>query len=364
MSLWTEVAPRLAAGDELSYEESRQVMALIMSGQLDEIKLSAFLSMTAVRGVTVHELQGLADQMQASAETVDLPAGAVDIVGTGGDGAKTVNVSTMAAIVIAASGFPVVKHGNRASTSACGSADLLEALGVDLNLSTQDVERSYREAGIAFLFANKFHPSMRHAARVRRELGFPTAFNVLGPLANPARPRASAVGVAKESAAPLVAGVFANRGTSAFVFRGRDLGLDELSTIEPAQIWTVQRGQVRYTELDFCDLLGVPRASVDALRGGDAAYNAEVARNVLAGSEGPITQAVALNAAVGMMAGAAAGLAQPELQGEQVFASTDWLEEDALLDGFRRGFEMAHETLSSGDALEKLQSWVSATQDI
>lgn len=359
MTQWAQLAPILAAGQDLTYQQSRDLMGLIMGGELGEVRLSAFLSMIAVRGIAVNELHGLADQMQAEAQKIDLPSESVDIVGTGGDGAHTVNISTMAAIVIAAAGYPVVKHGNRASTSSSGSADLLEALGVDLNLNNQQIRRSFQQANIAFLFANKFHPSMRHAARVRRDLGFPTAFNVLGPLTNPARPRASAVGVARAEAAPLVAGVFAQRGSNAFVFRGLETGLDELSTVEEARIWAVQDGEVLETEVNPASLLHIPRAALQDLRGGDAHDNARVAHRVFAGEEGPIADAVALNAALGMMAASASGLV-PE--GGQVFTATTWTDPEILVAGLREGYEHAMGVLSSGRAANTLETWVNSTK--
>ncbi len=359
MGLWREIAPALAAGRRLSYDQSRAVMATIMAGELDEVKLSSYLSMTALRGVDVAELRGLADEMQDASEHIDLPSGVVDIVGTGGDAANTVNISTMAALVIAAAGYPVVKHGNRASTSACGSADLLETLGVDLNLPNKQIIEAFTKAHIAFLFANKFHPSMRHAARVRRELGFPTTFNVLGPLTNPVHPVASAVGVARESAAPLVAGVFAQRGTSAFVFRGANLGLDELTPVEPTQIWAIQEGQVASFEIDPADIVGIKHCSVEDLRGGDAEVNGAVARRVLEGEEGPVAHAVAMNAAIGIMAAAAA-----EVQGEAVrpLVAGDWREKAQFVSGFETAFEIAVEALSSGAAHRTLTEWVGATR--
>ena len=359
MSQWCELAPLLVEGESLSYDQSREVMALIMAGELDEVKLSSYLSIMAVRGVRVGELRGLADEMQASAKPIDLPPQVIDIVGTGGDKANTVNISTMAALVIAAMGSPVVKHGNRASTSACGSADLLEALGVDLNLPSARIISSFDEAGIAFLFANKFHPSMRHAARVRRDLGFPTAFNVLGPLTNPVRPAASAVGVARADAAPLVAGVFAQRGTSAFVFRGIEFGLDELTSAEPSQLWAIQGGQIAQMEIDPAQMLGIDTCTIEELQGSTAAVNSVVARGVFAGEGGPVADAVAMNAAVGMMAGQAAGVGSLLPRSED----TNWLDEANFATGFREAFKLAKLTLASGAAEAKLETWVAATRE-
>ncbi len=361
MTLWRELAPRLAGGDRLSYEESRQVMAEIMAGELGEIGLASYLSMVALRGVGVAELRGLADEMRSVAKPIDLPEQVVDIVGTGGDKANTVNISTMAALVIAAAGYPVVKHGNRASTSACGSADLLEELGVDLEMRSSEIIASFGAADIAFLFANKFHPSMRHAARVRRDLGFPTAFNILGPLTNPVRPVASAVGVARRDAAPLVAGVFRERGSSAFVFRGLEVGLDELSPVESAQVWVVSGGEISELEIDPASILGIPRCTVDDLRGGAAAHNAKVAREVFAGAEGPVRNSVAMNAAIGMMAGHAAGLPGPLAE---VGLEGDWFEADGFAVALRAAYEVAEVTLASGATEETLRNWVEVSRTV
>lgn len=345
MKRWEDLAPGLAAGEKLTYQDSRGLMSTIMSGAMDDVRLAALLSVLALRGVDVPELQGLADEMRSRALQVSLPHSVVDIVGTGGDRANTANISTMAAIAIAAAGLPVVKHGNRASTSACGSADVLEALGVNLELEIPQLVDSFEQTGITFLFANKFHPSMRHAARVRRELGFPTVFNVLGPLTNPARPDVSVVGVAREGAAPLVAGVFAERGTSAYVFRGEELGLDEVTTAEPAHVWEVRNGGVNEFVFDPAEVIGRPRATVGDLRGGTPQENADIARRVLEGEPGPITDAVALNSALALMAA----------QGDEEVNEGTF--EQRLSDAF----ESVQEVLQSGAAARKLDAWVGAT---
>lgn len=342
MSSWEDIAQELSSGRPLDYRQSRDLMSLIMSGSLDEVRLASFLSFLALRGVEVPELRGLADEMRSLALSINLPTDVVDIVGTGGDRANTVNISTMAALVIAAAGLPVVKHGNRASTSACGSADVLEALGVNLDLEISQIVDIFDETGIAFLFANKFHPSMRHAARVRRELAFPTVFNVLGPLTNPAKPDISVVGVAKEGFAPLVAGVFAERGTSAYVFRGAEFGLDEMTTAEPTEIWEVRDGRIDYLVIDPAEALGLPQASLDELRGGKPQENANIAHRVLSGEEGAIANAVALNASLALMA------AQPDANGSF---------EDRLASAMGK----ATEVLSSGSAEKTLKDWVKAT---
>lgn len=351
MSSWSSIAPVLAGGGRLSYRQSRRMMQEVMSGIVDDVQLAAFLSLLTLRGADVAELRGLADEMQEHAESIDLPHDVVDIVGTGGDGAQTVNISTMASVVIAAAGFPVVKHGNRASTSKSGSADVLEALGVNLELSAQELVQAFDECGIAFLFANKFHPSMRYAARVRRDLGFPTVFNILGPLTNPARPTASVVGVAREKMAPLVAGVFQQRGTSAFVFRGTRYGLDELSTVEPAVVWEAHDGNLVQSVIDPARLLGLKQADLSELKGGGPQENAQVARDVFEGAPGPIAQSVALNAAMGIIAAqeqAGSGSPAPGPTGPL---------EDRLV----AAYEVAWSTMEDGLASAKLDAWVRAT---
>ena len=347
MNTWEKLAPRLVSGQELTYEEAHDLMDQVMSGELGEIRLSSLLSLLAMRGVRAEELAAMADSMREHARHIDLPRTAVDIVGTGGDQANTVNISTMAAVAIAAAGTPVVKHGNRASTSASGSADVLEALGVKLEMTESQIARSFAAAGIAFLFANNFHPSMRFAAGVRGSLAYPTVFNILGPLTNPARPRASAIGVANPAAAPLMASVFARRGTSALVFRGADRGLDEITTAEPTQIWTVYDGEVSYQEIDPAADFGFAPASLADLRGGTPRENADVARRVFAGEPGPVTDAVTLNAAAGLAAAAMMDGQAP---------ATD------LRETLAEPLQTARETLESGKAAETLAAWIAATE--
>ena len=293
----------MIAGEALDYDQSYWLMDQVMSGELGEARLASFLTAMAIKGATVEEIHGLADGMQDHAASVDLPSRALDIVGTGGDGYKTVNISTMSAIVAASMGIPLVKHGNRASTSKSGSADVIEALGVNLDVEPADLRRIFDQVGIAFLFANKMHPSMRFAAPVRRALGFPTAFNVLGPLTNPAKVQACAIGAAKEENARLMAGVYASRGLSALVLRGATTGLDELTTADSNQIWIVSGGQVSEVAFDARESLGMASASIDDLAGGEAADNAAVAREVLAGGgSSAVRDAVALNVGAGILA--------------------------------------------------------------
>src|SRR5687768_15486425 len=275
-------------------------MDTIMSGEATPAQIAGFLVALSAKGETVEELSGLVDAMLAHANPVSISGQKLDIVGTGGDQLNTVNISTMAAFVAAGAGAKVVKHGNRAASSSSGSADVLEALGVRLDLTIQEVARNAEEAGITFCFAQVFHPSFRHTAVPRRELAVPTAFNFLGPLTNPAKVQASAVGVANARMAPLVAGVLAQRGSRGLVFRGND-GLDELTTTGPSTVWEIRAGAV--SEMTFSPQdLGISLATVEQLRGGNAEVNAAVVRDVLAGKEGAARDAVLLNAAAGLVA--------------------------------------------------------------
>ena len=275
-------------------------MNAIMSGEASPVQVAGFLVALRAKGETVDELSGLVEAMIAHANPIAISGEKLDIVGTGGDQLNTVNISTMAALIAAGAGAKVVKHGNRAASSSSGSADVLEALGVRLDLPIPRVARNAEEAGITFCFAQVFHPSMRHAAVARRELGVPTAFNFLGPMINPAHVQASAVGVANAQMAPLVAGVFAKRGSRGLVFRGND-GLDELTTTGPSHVWEIRNGQVTEQMFDPREL-GIRQATVEELRGGDAVANAAVVRSVLSGEPGPARDAALLNAAAGLVA--------------------------------------------------------------
>jgi anthranilate phosphoribosyltransferase len=345
---WPDLIARLVARQDLTAAETGWAMDQVMTARSTPAQLAGFLVGLATKGETVDELRGLADAMLAHAEPIDISgADVVDIVGTGGDRMHTVNISTMASLVIAAAGVGVVKHGNRASSSSSGSADVLEALGVDLNLPIPRVEEVFRELRITFCFANLFHPSFRHAAIARRELGVGTAFNVLGPLTNPARPRAGAIGVANAATAPLVAGVLAGRGTDALVFRGQN-GLDELSAAALNDVWEVRDGKVVEHTLDAVAELGLVPATVADLRGQDAQYNAGVARRVLAGEPGPVREAVLLNAAGALVA-------HGTLPGTEPGTGT-------LVGRLRAGLDHAARSVDSGAAGELLERWVALTR--
>lgn len=343
---WPDLITQLISGCDLTQEETAWAMDQVMSGEVSPITLAGFLTALATKGETVAELAGLAQAMLAHANTPDLPSDCVDIVGTGGDRLGTVNISTMASVVIAAAGVPVVKHGNRAASSASGSADVLGALGINLDLDMAGVQEVFSEVGLTFLFANKVHPSMRFAAPARSELKVATAFNMLGPLTNPARPRAGAIGVSREAFAPLVAGVLAQNGVRALVFRGEN-GLDELSSTCVNQVWDVADGEVALREFDAIKELGIAPATIDQLRGGDAAANAQITERVLSGESGPIADTVALNAAAAMTAYAAS-------RGESTGGS--------LGEQIAPHFEVAQQVLADGRAANLLARWREVSQ--
>jgi anthranilate phosphoribosyltransferase len=304
---WPGLLGRLLRGEHLAAADTTWVMDRVLSAEATSAQLAGFLVALRAKGETAEEIAGLAEAMLSRTQRFTVDGTAVDVVGTGGDQAHTVNISTMAAIVVAAAGVPVVKHGNRAASSACGSADVLEALQVAIDLPPAGVERCVAEVGIGFCFAPVFHPAMRHTGAARRELGVPTAMNVLGPLTNPAQPVAALVGCADARLAPVIAEVLAGRGGSALVVRGDD-GLDELTTTTTSTVWVVADGEVRAETFDP-HALGVGVATRDDLRGGDAAHNAAVCRRLLAGETGPVRDAVLLNAAGALVAATGTGAA-------------------------------------------------------
>ena len=305
--LWPRTLQRLVSHESLSTEEAADAMRAIMSGDVTPGLVGGFLMALRTKGETVDELDGLARTVLEFANPVSPPAPVVDTCGTGGDRSGTFNISTVSAIVVAGAGVPVAKHGNRAASSHCGSADLLEALGVKIDLDAAGVERCLAEAGIGFMFAPVFHPAFRHAAPVRGELRVPTSFNFMGPLTNPARPTAQVVGVSDERMLPLMAEVLARRGIRATLFRGED-GLDELTTTGLSLVLDVRDGEVVESRLDPTEH-GISLASREDLSGGDPAESARVARAVLGGEPGPKRDVVLLNAGAALeVAGAAADL--------------------------------------------------------
>lgn len=342
---WPNLLGRLIARTDLDAADTAWAMDEVMAGNASPAQVAAFVVALRAKGETADELSGLAATMLAHARRVDLDLDvipAIDVVGTGGDGAHTVNISTMSAIVAAGAGVPVVKHGNRAASSQCGTADVLEALGVAIDLGPSEVARSVSEAGIGFCFAPVFHPAMRHAAGPRREIGVPTAFNLLGPLTNPAQPRAALVGCADERMAPAMAQVFASRGAYVLVVRGDD-GLDEITTATTTSVWVASGGAVRRERIDVT-ALGVTPAPEGSLRGGDASHNADVVRDLVAGKPGAVRDAVVLNAA-----GALAAAAGPS--------------GDVVAD-LRAAIPRAQDAIDSGAAAELLARWADVSSRI
>lgn len=303
---WPGLLSALLAGSSLTAGDTAWAMDEIMNGQATAVQIAGFAIALRAKGETADEVTGLVRVMLDHAVPLDVDeatrAGAVDTCGTGGDRAHTVNLSTMAALIVAGAGVPVVKHGNRAASSSCGSADVLGEVGVVVDLPPAGVARCLSETGIAFCFAPIFHPALRHAGVARGELGVPTVFNILGPLTNPARPGAQAVGVADARLAPVVAGVLADRGTAALVFRGDD-GLDELTTATTSTVWVVTDGEVRRESFDPASV-GIPYSPVSALRGADAAHNAQVMLDLFDGRRGPVRDAALLAAAAALVAAA------------------------------------------------------------
>ncbi|MFL6238012.1 MAG: anthranilate phosphoribosyltransferase [Actinomycetes bacterium] len=297
---WPALLTTLLRGEPLDSAATRWAMSEAIAGEASPAQLAGFVTALRAKGETDAEVFGLAEAMLDHAPKLAVSGRVVDTCGSGGDRAHTVNISTMAAIVVAATGARVVKHGNRAASSACGSADLLEELGVVVDLGPDAVAACVDDAGIGFCFAPVFHAGMRHAATTRRDLGVPTVFNFLGPLTNPARPAAQAVGVSDPRMAPVVAGVLAAREVSALVFRGDD-GLDELTTATTSQVWCVDGGTVTHRVLDPA-ALGMAAPADDALRGADAVFNADVARRMLDGEQGAVRDAVLLNAGAALVA--------------------------------------------------------------
>lgn len=340
---WPDLLAALISGGDLSRVQAAWAMNEIMSGEASDVQIAGFLVALRSKGETVAELTGLVDSMVANAKPLSIKAQTLDIVGTGGDRQNTVNISTMATLVCAGAGINIVKHGNRASSSSSGSADVLEALGVRLDVPIERLVEVYNKVGIAFCFANVFHPSMRHVAVARRQLRVPTAFNFMGPLTNPALPKSSAIGCSDLIMAPIMAGVLASRGSRGLVFRGDD-GLDELTTTAANQVWEVRNGEVTNFTFDARDV-GIARATLEQLRGGDALHNAEVVKEIVSGATGPVRDAVLLNAAAGMVA-------------------YDKSSEGSFQGRMAEALKKAADSIDSGAAKSVLANWSLTTQQI
>ncbi|WP_454173208.1 anthranilate phosphoribosyltransferase [Microbacterium maritypicum] len=345
---WSDVLTSLLERRDLSVWESTWAMRQIMQGGVTEAQLAGFLVALRAKGETIDEIVGFRDAILEAAVPLPVSPDVLDIVGTGGDRVGTVNVSTTAAIIIGATGVPVVKHGNRAASSASGSSDVLGALGLELSLDPAAVASILDRTGITFAWAGAFHPGFKHAGPVRAELGVPTVFNMLGPLCNPARAEANAVGVAQIERVPLITGVFRTRGATALVFRGDD-GLDELTTTGHSRIWEVTRGDIHEHDLDPRDL-GIPIADLADLIGGSPQHNAEVLRRTLAGEAGAVRDIVLLNAAAGIVA---FELSQDATQVQR-----------PILERLREGYDKASAAVDDGRALAKLDQWISVSREL
>ena len=343
---WPGILTTLLRDEDLSVSESTWAMRQIMSGAATPSQLAGFLVALRAKGETVDEIVGFRDAILEAALRLPVDPNVLDIVGTGGDRFGTVNISTMAAVVAAASGVPVVKHGNKAASSASGSSDVLSALGIDLTLTPDQVAETLSRAGITFAFASAFHPGFRHAGATRAELGVPTVFNFLGPLCNPARAEANAVGVAHLDRVPLITGVFRTRGATALVFRGDD-GLDELTTTGHSRLWEVSRGDVHEHDLDPRDL-GIPLADIGDLLGGEPSHNAQIVHRVFDGEQGAVRDIVLLNSAAGIVA---FRLSQDATEVQR-----------PILERLAEAKDSAAAAIDSGAAAQKLAAWVEVTR--
>jgi anthranilate phosphoribosyltransferase len=338
---WPELLGALVQGRDLATEQTSWAMREILAGAATPAQIAGLAVALRSKGETIDEITGFLDAMYEVSTPLTIPGRALDVVGTGGDRSMSVNISTMAAIVAAGAGARVVKHGNRSASSQAGSADVLEALGIRLDLPADRVARLAEQVGITFCFAAAFHPALRHAAVPRRELGVATTFNFLGPLANPVKPDAQAIGCADARMAPIMAGVLARRGVDAWIFRGDD-GLDELTTTTTSQAWLVHAGIVTPTSVDPGSL-GIAPARPEDLRGGDVAHNADVVRRTLAGEAGPVRDAVLLNAAAAL-----AVYDEPTLGVDEALPGA---------------LERAAAAIDSGAAEGVLTRWVAASAD-
>ncbi len=338
---WPEILTGLVRSEGLEADAAEWALNEIFAGRANEVQLAALLVALRAKGETEDELAGLSAAMLANATPITLDPEVVDVVGTGGDRANTVNISTMAAIVAAAAGARVVKHGSRAASSQSGTADTLEALGVNISVDPHKQADILDEVGIVFLFAQQYHPAMKHVAGVRRQLAIQTTFNFLGPLSNPAHPRAMALGVANDDVAPVVARVLASRGVRGLVFRGFD-GLDELTTTSASDVWIVADTRVHRTTIDPQSLGLKPAAPAD-LVGGPPEHNAQVVRDLVAGRTGPVRDIVVLNAAAALLAYRGVSVVVP--LAEQLAETRDDVER----------------ALDSGAAATLLDRWITAT---
>lgn len=336
--IWPDILGRLTSGIDLSAADARRAMSEIMAGEATAAQISAFIVALRMKGETVDELTGLVEGMRAASVRVEAGPGLVDTAGTGGDRSGTFNISTTAALIAAGAGARVAKHGNRSASSHCGSADVLEGLGMVIDLPPSATAELLAETGFAFFFAPLYHPAMRYAGPVRKEIGIPTVFNFLGPLANPAGATRQAIGVSDAAMAEVMVGVLQRLGSEhAFVYHGED-GLDEVTTTAPTYIYRLRDGEITHAEFTPEDF-GVPRARPSDLLGGSVADNVAITRAVLAGEKGPKRDAAVVNASPALVA---AGIA----------------------DGFTAGVEIAERALDSGAAAGLLERVVARSREL
>jgi len=341
--LWDENIAIVDSGLDLEVDRVQWCMNEILNGAADNSTIKRFLIALKNKGESPEEVGALVAQMYEHCAPISIAERAVDTVGTGGDGAHTINISTTSAIITAAAGAKVIKHGNRAASSKSGSADLLENLGININLNGQSVEVSFATLGIGFCFAPLFHPAMKHAAVARKELGVPTVFNILGPLANPAKPKAAAIGVANERMHLVMAQVLGSRGVDGFVFRGDD-GLDEITLATTTSVLSIGAEEITSGLLDPAEF-GIAVAPVSALVGGDGAENARITRSIFAGEKGAHRDACVLNAAAAI-------------------AAYEGRTELSLHERISSGVEAAIEAIDSGAAHELVNEWALLTQKL
>ncbi|MCH8987696.1 MAG: anthranilate phosphoribosyltransferase [Chloroflexi bacterium] len=331
-----EAIDLVVSGDSLSMDNAASVMRQIMSGEATPAQLGSFLTALRLKGESTEEIAGMATIMREFSLKVNVEGMLVDSVGTGGDGLNTFNISTAAAFVAAGAGLKVAKHGNRAATGACGSADVLEELGVRIDLPPEDVERCIRESGIGFMFAQAYHPSMRHAAPVRREIGIRTVFNILGPLTNPAGAQSELVGVAFPELGEKMAAVLGLLDTHHSIVVHGDGGLDEMTLSGDTSVWEVVGGKVSHWTLSVADT-GLPVTPIAAVRGGDKAANAKTMRALLDGEGGPVRDYVLLNSAGVLLVG-------------------------DLVSNIRDGVQLAAQAIDSGAAKDRMESMIEVSQ--
>ncbi len=340
---WDGIFKSLSDAKDLTSTQTSWAMSQILSGAAETEIIKRFLLSLKNKGESPQEVIDLVETMYQHAQLINIPDRCVDVVGTGGDGANTINISTAAAIITTAAGARTIKHGNRAATSKSGSADLLEAFGININLNAAAVAECVRKIGIGFAFAPVFHPAMKHAAQARKELGVPSIFNILGPLANPARPVAVAIGVARADLLKLVAEVLARRGCQGFVFRGDD-GLDEVSVSVSTTVYVIKDGEIRLEVFDPANL-GLERISIEQLKGGTAEENVAITKRIFAGERSAYREAVLLNAAASI----AAFKGDLHLGVEQQFAN---------------GYVLAKQAVDSGAAAHLVERWAELSNEL